>query len=153
MSRFAKQVLLAGFAVFSLALTAPEASAQATSSCQDIQKILGERKSLVDQLNKASEKKKQLDAKFACTVFNKLNANGTIAAKWLEENKVWCQVPDDFVTGFMKDHEQVAKLRVQACKAAAQMDAARKQAQQGGNANPAWGGGLSGQYRMPKGAM
>lgn len=159
MSRFAKQVLLVGsFATLSLVMALSSASAQTApaisgiSGCQDIQLILEERKTLVEQLNKAGSKNKQLDAKFACNIFTKLNANGNTANKWLDENKAWCQIPDDFIDGFKKDHDQVSKLRGQACKAAAEIDAARKQAQEGGG-NPAWGGGLSGQYRMPKGAL
>ncbi|MEN3930346.1 hypothetical protein WJT86_04625 [Microvirga sp. W0021] len=151
MSRFAKQFLLAGFTVFSLVGAVANASAQ-QSSCQDIQKMLDERKGLVEQLNKASAKKKQLDPQVACNVFKKLETNGTTTSKWFEANQAWCQIPDDFIQGFKKDHDQVSKLRVQACKAAAQMEAARKQAQEGGG-NPAWGGGISGQYRMPKGAL
>lgn len=152
MSRFAKQTILAGFSVLSLAFMTSAAFAQTESTCQELQTILEERKNLVAQLNKASANKKQLDAKLACNVFTKLDANSKTAVKWLDANQSWCQVPEDFVEGFKKDVTQVAGLRGQACKAAAQMDAARKQQQEGGG-NPAWGGGLSGQYRMPKGAL
>ncbi len=150
MSRFAKQSLWAGFAALAAMAIMPEAMAQST--CQEVQTYLEERKVLVEQLNKASANKKQIDPKFACNIFTRLNKNGDTTLKWFNENKAWCQIPDDFIDGFTKDHNQVAKLRTQSCNVAAQIEQQRKQAQQGGG-NPAWGGGLSGQYRMPQGAL
>jgi len=152
MSRVAKQFLLAGFMCFSAFGAMVPASAQ-TSSCQDIQKILEERKGYVDQLNKMGSGGKKLDARAACTLFTKMTTNGQTASKWLDENKAWCQVPEDFVEGFVKDHKHVSDLKGQACKAAAQMNQAEKRAREGGGGGLLGGGGLSGEYKMPKGAL
>lgn len=151
MSRVAKQLLLGGLMCFSAFGAMVPASAQ-TSSCQDIQKIMEERKGFVEQLNKMGKGGKKLDARAACTVFTKLTTNGQTASKWLEENKAWCQVPDDFAEGLLKDHKHVTDLRSQACKVAAQMQAVEKRAREGGG-GLLGGGGLSGEYKIPKGAL
>jgi hypothetical protein len=148
--------LLAGLTAASLLVAAGPAWAQA-SGCQDAEKFMGERKSLSEQLQKASGKDKKLDPRVACTVFGKLQSNGEKGLKWIEANKDWCQIPDQFAQNFSQEHEKVKDLKGQACKAAAQFSAmekkarqAQQQQQKGGNP---FGGGLTGEYKMPQGAL
>lgn len=148
--------LTAAFTAAGLLMTAP-AFAQ-SGSCQDGQKILVERQSLVQQINKLSNggKKKQLDPRAACGIFTKLVTNGDAGIKWLNDNKDWCQIPDQIVQNFSEDHKRAQNFKGQACQAAAKMaemeKKAKQQAQQQGN-GLLGGGGLTGTYTIPKGAL
>lgn len=151
--------LLAAFAVAGIFMSAP-ALAQ-SSACQEGQKILQERQGIVQQINKLTDggKKKQMDPRSACTVFSKLVTNGDAGQKWMTDNKDWCQIPDQVVEGFSKDHKRSQEIKGQACQAAAKMAEMEKrakqqaqQAQQGGMAGK-MGGGLTGTLSIPKGAL
>ena len=124
----------------------------------DIQKHIEERKAIVARLQALGGKKKSLDPKEACALFGKLVANGNSTLKWAETNKDWCQVPDSFVEGVKNDHNRATSLKGQACGAAAKQAEmerkARQQAQQGGGSGGLLGGpGLSGEYKIPQGAL
>jgi hypothetical protein len=150
--------LTAAFAAAGISMfMAVPAFAQA-SGCQDGQKIIAERRSLGEQLNKLSGgKKKQIDPRAACGIFTKLAANGDAGLKWMNANKDWCQIPDQVVQNFTNEHNQVEKVKGQACSAAAkvaEMEKRAKQAQQQqGQRGLLGGGGLTGSYTMPKGAL
>jgi hypothetical protein len=139
---------LAGGAVL---VAAGPASAQV---CQDGAKLIQERQSIVQQLNKAGGKEKKLDPRMACSAFGKLVANGEQSLKWLETNKDWCQIPDQVEDNLKQEHDKVKEIRGKACQAAAKVEQMQKQArqqqQQGGNP---FGGGLTGQYKIPQGAL
>lgn len=127
-----------------------------SSACQEGQKILMERQTLMKQLSDMTGNgKKKVDPRAACTLFTKISKNGEVGMKWMGENKDWCQVPDQLVEGFEKDHKQVQTVRGQACGAAAKMaemeKRAKQQAQQQGG--PRMGGGLTGTLSVPKGAL
>jgi hypothetical protein len=151
-----RSTFLVGLAAGGLLLAAGPALAQ-SSSCQEAQKFMGERKSLTDQLQKAAGKDKKLDPRTACSVFGKLQANGETGIKWLEANGDWCQVPEQFATNFKQEHDKVKQLRGQACKVAAEFSAMEKKAkqaqQQQKSGNPFAGGGLTGEYKIPQGAL
>jgi len=139
-----------------VALLAGSPALAQSSSCQDANKFLTERKSIVEQLNKLSSGGKKLDPRSACTVFTKLVSNGETGVKWIESNKDWCQIPDQFAEGFKQDHTKAVSLKSQACQAAAKLTElekkARAQAQQGGP-GLLGGGGLTGEYKIPQGAL
>jgi hypothetical protein len=147
--------LAAAFAVAGVFVAGP-AFAQA-SGCGDAQKFLTERQSLIQQINKlgGNGKKKTIDPRAACGIFTKLVSNGSVGLKWLESNKVWCQVPDEFAKGLEEDHKRAVEMKSKACSAAAKVaemeKQAKKQQQQGGGL--LGGGGLTGSYSMPKGAL
>ena len=137
-------------AVGALAGTAAPAAAQV---CQEGSKFIQERQAIVQQLNKAGGKDRKLDPRMACGTFGKLLANGEQSLKWLETNKDWCQIPDQVVENLQQEHNKVKEIRGQACQAAAkltQMEKQARQQQQGGNP---FGGGLTGQYKIPQGAL
>lgn len=145
---------LFGLAAAAFMLTAAPAVAQ-SSICQEGAKLLSERQSLVQQLNKSAGKDKKLDPRMACGAFGKLNTNGESILKWMETNKDWCQIPDQAVQTMRDDQGKIKDLRGQACNAAAklaQMEKQARQQQQQQSGNP-FGGGLTGQYTMPKGAL
>ena len=158
-SRLARTGLAAGLSL-PLALVALSAPAFAQSAgCTDIQKHIEERKAIIARLQTLGGKKKQVDPKEACAMFSKLVVNGATTLKWAEANKDWCGVPDGFVEGMKNDHNRATGLKGQACGAAAKQAAmerqARQQAQQGGNNGGGLlgGPGLSGEYKMPQGAL
>jgi hypothetical protein len=140
-------------------ITAP-AQAQ-SSACQEGQKILMERQSLVQQINKLTEggKKKQIDPRAACGVFGKLVTNGDAGVKWMTDNKDWCQIPDQVVQNFGEDHKRAQNFKAQACQAANKLEEMQKKAkqaqqqQQKQGGGMLGGGGLTGSYSMPKGAL
>jgi hypothetical protein len=85
-------------------------------------------------------------------------ANGEAGLKWMNANKDWCQVPDQVVENFTQEHKHVQEIKTQACQAAAKFGEMEKKAkqqaqqQQQGRGNP-FGGGLTGTYTIPKGAL
>ena len=142
-----RSLALAGFA---LVVTAAPAVAQV---CQEGSKYIKERQEIVLQLNKAGGKDRKLDPRMACGSFGKLVANGEQSLKWLETNKDWCQIPDQVVANLQREHTKVKEIRGQACQAAAKLAEMEKQVrQQKQGANP-FAGGLTGQYKIPQGAL
>jgi len=134
------------------AMSAGPALAQ-SSTCQEAQKFMSERASIVQGLNKNAGKDKKLDPRYACSAFGKLVSNGETGLTWFDANKEWCSVPDQVVANFKKEHDKVKDLRGQACGAVAKMEKMQQQAKKGPqNGNP-FGGGLTGEYRIPQGAM
>ncbi|WP_375455214.1 hypothetical protein [uncultured Methylobacterium sp.] len=144
-------VLLAGSLVSSTA-----AFAQA-AECSAIQTTLQARKDLVAKANSASNTKKKMTPQEACALFGRLQANGVEGIKWITANKEWCSIPDAFAEGFKADHTKVAGIRTKICGIAAQatkMEAqARTQAQNGGGGGLLGGPGLTGQFKLPQGAL
>jgi hypothetical protein len=147
--------LAAGLA---LALLASGPARAQSTVCQEGGKHLEERKGLVSQLNGLG--KKRVDPGRACAILTKLTANGQKSIAWLDANKDWCQIPDQFASSFKEDHGRVSDLKGKACQAAAQqaemMRKARQQAQQqaqGAGGGMLGGPGLTGQYKMPQGAL
>lgn len=130
------------------------AFAQAAAECGEIQKTLEDRKNLVAKANAASQTKKKMTPAEACTLFGKLQANGASGLKWIAANKEWCSIPDSFAQGFKADHDKVVGLRTKVCSVAAQASKMEAQAQNGGGGGGLLGGpGLTGQFRMPQGAL
>jgi hypothetical protein len=149
-------LLAAGLAAAGMSVASAPAFAQ-SNVCQEAQKFLGERQSLIQQINKLGGKEKKVDPRAACGILGKLVANGETGVKWLDANKDWCQVPEQFATNFKEDHDRSKEMRAQACKVAAQANELEKKAkqaqqQQQQRANP-FGGGLTGEYKIPQGAL
>jgi len=131
---------------------ATPAAAQA-SGCEKIKTYLDERKSLVTRLNKLG---KRPDAKAACSLFTSLVNNGAETLKWVNTNKDWCQIPDQFVNGFKADNAKATNFKGKACQAAAQQAKMQQQARQQPASPfnvPPGGDILTGPMRIPKGAL
>jgi hypothetical protein len=147
----------AAFAAAALftALFASTAPSRAQSGgCGDIQQHLVERQELVKKFQAMTgDKKKPIDARLACTALGKLTSNGAETVKWIEANKDWCQIPDQFVQNFKTDHANVGKMRSQACNVAAKQAEMEKRAKNGQAGGLLGGGGLEGTYRIPQGAL
>lgn len=135
-------------------MAAAPASAQA-NTCADGQKYFVTRQSLMDQLNKSAVKNKQLDPRAACPILRKIVANGEEGVKWLEGNKDWCQVPGPVAEGFTEEVGKLKDLRGKACDAAAKIATMEKQAReaQRGGGGRLGGEGLTGEFKVPQGAL
>jgi hypothetical protein len=137
-----------------LALAATPTLAQ-SNACTEGQKLLTERQTLMKQwMDMSGGGKKKVDPRPACTLFTKMASNSTATLKWLEANKDWCQVPEGFVTGFKESHDSVLGTKNQACQVAAKVTEMQKKAAQGqGAGGMLGGGGLTGEYKIPQGAL
>lgn len=146
-----------GFAVVSLIAAAP-ASAQ-VSGCEQIQKLLGERQSIVAKLQAAQKAKQKMTPQDACGTFGRLVNNGEAAIKFATANQDWCQIPPSFIDGMKADNQKVMTFRTQACNAVKQQAAMQRRAQQQAQgANPFGGAdsvtsGAGGGMRVPQGAL
>lgn len=145
-----------GLALMSFLDSAP-AFAQA-SGCEQMQKLLQQRQTIVASLNAASTAKRKLTPTQACSTLGRLVSNGNAALKFAADNKDWCQIPDAFIDNMKADNGKAAGIRNQACNAVkqqAQMMRRAQQAQQGQGAHP-FGGSDSltgGGMRVPPGAL
>jgi hypothetical protein len=84
--------------------------------CNDFMKLTDEarkRSALVGAAVKAKADHKEL-----CTLMtNFISAESTVL-KFLEDNKVWCGVPEDVITASKANHEKALKFRTAACEEA-----------------------------------
>jgi len=127
------------------------------SGCEQMQKLLQERQSLVASLNAAQKSKRKLTPQQACTTMGRLVSNGASTVKFATDNQDWCQIPPAFIEGMKADNQKAAGIRNQACNAVKQqaemVRRAQKQAQGAGNP---FGGGdaiTGGGVRVPQGAL
>jgi hypothetical protein len=150
-----------GLAAMAFATVSGAGSAQAQSStCERLGPLMQQRASLMQRINGMG--KRRIDPNVACRLFGSLAANGSQTIAFVDENKDWCQIPDDFVANLKESQKQIANVRGQACRAAQQQAVVRqrlqqqqRQAQQQGGAG-AFGGvdGFSGgPWRVPQGAL
>lgn len=128
------------------------------SGCEQMQKLLLERQSIVQRLNASQKAKRKLTPQEACSTLGRLVSNGSATLKFAGDNKDWCQIPTSFIDGMKADNEKAAGIRNQACNAVKQQAAmqrrAQQQAQQQG-ANPFAGSDsiTGGAMRVPRGAL
>ena len=101
------------------------------SGCEQIQKLLAERQSIVGSLNAAQKAKRKLTPQEACGTLGKLVSNGSAALKFARRQPGL--VPDSarrFIDGMKADNEKAAGVRNQACNAVKQQAAMQRRAQQ-----------------------
>ncbi|PZU94621.1 MAG: hypothetical protein DI527_03365 [Chelatococcus sp.] len=143
-----------GLAAASFFEAAP-AHAQA-SGCEQIQKLLTERQSLVQRLNVAQKQKRKLTPQEACSTLGQLVNNGNATLKFAAANQDWCQIPASFMDGMKADNEKASGFRNQACNAVKQQAAMQKRAQQQAQGASPFGGAdaiTGGPMRVPQGAL
>lgn len=155
--RLASGLIVAlGTAAASFFVAAP-AQAQ-PSGCEQIQKLLTERQSIVARLNASQKAKRKLTPQEACSTLGRLVSNGDAALKFAGSNQDWCQIPASFIDGMKADNEKAAGIRNQACNAVKQQAAMQRRAQQQAqqqNNNPFGGADAitGGAMRVPRGAL
>jgi hypothetical protein len=83
------------------------------AQCNDFSKLSAEaqkRSAAVGAAMKAKADRKQL-----CTLMTSFVAAETTVVKFLEDNKVWCGVPEQVITTSKANHEKSLKFRTMAC--------------------------------------
>lgn len=150
---FYSLVLTGFFSIFLMA--SPQKALAQASGCEAGQKLLKDRQGLISRLNGLG--KKNVNPNSACSILTQLSTNGSATVKWTESNKDWCQIPDQFVQNIKADHAKTQAIKNQACKVAAQQAQMIKRAKQQAAQQPKQqmfgGDGLTGQYKMPQGAL
>lgn len=160
MRRYVASGMIAALGLAAAAfLDASPASAQ-PSGCEQMQKLLQERQSLVQRLSSSSKSKRKLTPTEACSTLGTLVNNGSAALKFATANQDWCQIPQTFVDNLKADNEKAGGIRNQACNAAKQQATMQRRAQQQAQqqqqgANPFGGSDAitGGPMRVPKGAL
>ena len=92
-------------------LNAP-AFAQAPQ-CADFPRLSAETKKKADAVQAAMSAK--VDRKQICTLMTSFVASEATVIKFLEDNKVWCGVPEQVITSSKANHEKSLKFRTMAC--------------------------------------
>ncbi|MGL4324544.1 MAG: hypothetical protein ACRCTD_10955 [Beijerinckiaceae bacterium] len=145
-------------------MTAP-ASAQ-NDQCAEGAKLMQARQSMVQSITNRPKNRK-LNPIEACSKFGSLVSNGNQLIAWMEKSGAWCNVPDGIIANVKGDQEKAVNIRGQACGAAAKYRQAlaahnRARAQAAQAARQGGGGGMlggrggdivSGQMRVPSGAL
>ncbi|MGL5115844.1 MAG: hypothetical protein ACRC7G_04330 [Beijerinckiaceae bacterium] len=153
-----KRIVAAGLVAASFAFVPADQAQAQSASCQgDFAKVMQPRMDLIQRINGFA--KKRPSAGQACSTLGQLAAADTRLIKWMEENKDWCQIPDDLLEQVKGSQGQVSRSRGQACNAAKQQASqiqraraqqrAAQQQQAGGGGAPAVGSGV----RLPSGAL
>jgi hypothetical protein len=63
---------------------------------------------------------KKVERKDICSLVQRFYAAETTVVKFLEENKTWCNIPDQAITAAKENHERTGKFRTAACTEAPQ---------------------------------
>jgi hypothetical protein len=151
-TRTAAVVLLIGFCC----LTGTQAFAQASNCQEDFQKVMGPRQALIARINGFQKKRPTADQ--ACAVLGQLVASDGRVVRWMNENKDWCQIPDQMISQLQTSSGQAATSRNQACGAAKnqKVQIARARAAQARAAQQQQGSGpapVGSGVRLPQGAL
>lgn len=127
-------LIFKGVLPFVVAIGFCAAVTPALADCQEeMGKIMQERLTLIAGLNKLSGANKQLDPGLACPRLRSLAAADGKLVSYLEKNKDWCNVPDNFVDNAKQGHDKSVAYAAKACKVAAQIEKMKQQQAQGGN--------------------
>jgi len=89
--------------------------AQGASQCADFPRLSAETKKKADAVQAAINAK--AERKQVCTLLTTFVASESTVIKFLEDNKVWCGVPDQAIAISKTNHEKSIKFRNQACAA------------------------------------
>jgi hypothetical protein len=145
-----------------LAASAAFAPAMAQQNvCQQLGPLMQRQQQLIQSINAMG--RTNVNPATACQRFGALAAHGQRVLAFIEANKDWCQIPDDFAANARNGQTQAQRIRGQACNAAAQRSKmerqaraqAQRQQQQQAGGNPFGGtdGFTGGAWRVPQGAL
>jgi hypothetical protein len=89
--------------------------AQGAPQCADFPRLSAETKKKADAVQAAINAK--ADRKQVCTLMTTFVASESTVIKFLEDNKVWCGVPDQAIAISKTNHEKSIKFKTMACTA------------------------------------
>ncbi len=94
------------------------ASAQMPPQCNDFLKLRDDAQKKGAAIGAAE--KRRADRKEVCALVQRFAVAEGAAVKFLEDNKTWCAVPDQAISGAKASHEKTLKFRTVVCSDAAQ---------------------------------
>jgi hypothetical protein len=157
-----RTMVIAAAFVAGAAAFAPSAALAQSNTCEQLRPLMQQRETLLRRANSLG--RRNVDPAVACRIFSDLAANGSRTIAFVNANKDWCQIPDEFASGLQNSQGQINRVRGQACNAAqqrtrllAQARRQQQQAQQQGGAGQSTFGGVDGfsggAWRVPQGAL
>jgi len=91
----------------------PAVAQSGPPQCADFPRLSAEAKKKADAVQAAMKAK--ADRKQICTLMTTFVASEANVLKFLEDNKVWCGVPDEAIKASKSSHEKSVKFRTMAC--------------------------------------
>ena len=67
----------------------------------------------------ASERKRRVDVREACKLFNAFSAAEAKMVKYTTDNAVWCGIPPNVIDNIKQSHVKTVEMRTKVCQAAA----------------------------------
>jgi len=127
---------LAPFALATLALSV--SPARAADDCQaDLPKMMQARMAQIEKLNAIGKAGKgKIDPAAACPVAKTLAASETQLLAYMNKNKEWCQIPDQFITQLKEAQGRDQMFATKACEAAANFKKMQEQQNAAGGGTP-----------------
>jgi hypothetical protein len=106
----------------------------AFADCQeDMGKLMAKRQGMLEQLNKLTNGgKAKLDPVAACPKLKSLVSVENEVVAYLEKNKDWCNVPDNFLDNAKAGRAKDSGFAAKACQFAAQVAKMKQQQAEGG---------------------
>jgi hypothetical protein len=154
LSRGARMALSVAAIAASAMLASTGGALAQSAACQgDFEKVMGPRMAIIQRIN--GFRNRRPTAAQACQTLRSLRAADLRLIKWMNENKDWCQIPEETVAQAQAGTQNTVRAQNQACGAASQQARQLRQQQQqqagggGGGRPPAVGSGV----RLPQGAL
>ena len=111
------------------------AATPALADCQEeMSKLMQRRQGMLEGLSKLKAGKNQLDPIAACPKLRALAGVEGEVVSYLEKNKDWCNVPDNFLDNAKAGRAKSQAFAAKACQIAAQVQKMKQQQAQGGGA-------------------
>jgi protein involved in temperature-dependent protein secretion len=107
-------IALALFAL-NMGISTSSAWAQGAPQCADFPRLSEDTKKKADAVQTAMKAK--ADRKQVCALMTSFVASEAVVIKFLEDNKVWCSVPDQAIAVSKTNHQKSLKFRETACSA------------------------------------
>jgi hypothetical protein len=129
---------LAPLALATLVLALSVAPSRAADDCQaDLPKMMQARMAQIEKLNAIGKAGKgKIDPAAACPVAKTLAASETQLLAYMNKNKEWCQIPDQFISQLKEAQGRDQMFATKACEAAANFKKMQEQQNAAGGGPP-----------------
>jgi hypothetical protein len=108
-----KRSLAVALALVAVVMGLRTAEAQQALQCNDFAKLRDDIQQKANAIKAATQRK--AERKEVCGLVTRFVATQGTMVKFLEDNKTWCGVPDEAITGAKAEHEQALKFRTVVC--------------------------------------
>jgi hypothetical protein len=128
---------LAPFALAMLVLALSAAPSRADDCQADLPKMMQSRMAQIEKLNAIGKAGKgKIDPAAACPVAKTLAASETQLLAYMNKNKEWCQIPDQFIAQLKEAQGRDQVFAQKACEAAANFKKMQEQQNAAGGGPP-----------------